>query len=100
MRRNLMDFIMMENTVAQAVRMLQPLIELGNLRHLNEDQLRQIARAISQSDSAKMSKNESGRGPSRPMNLGPSQYNREENRDEKIDAPKTEDSVPWPNEAD
>jgi hypothetical protein len=97
MRRNLMDFILMENTVAQAVRMLQPLIELGNLRHLNEDQLRQIARSLSESDSTKVSKNDSGRGPSRPpINLGPSQYNREE----KIDAPKIEDSVPWPSEAD
>ena len=96
MRRNLMDFIMLENTVAQAVRMLQPLLELGNLRHLNEDQLRQIARSISEGDATKVSKNESGHGPGRPINLGPSQYN----RDEVIDAPKVEDSVPWPTDAE
>jgi hypothetical protein len=96
MRRNLMDFIMMENTVAQAVRMLQPILELGNLRHLNEEQLRQIARSISESESTKVSKNDSGRAPSRPLNLGPSQYNHEE----RSDAPKIEDSVPWPSEAE
>ena len=51
MRRTLMDFILMENTFVRAVRVLQPLLELGNLRHLNEDQLRQIARAMSESQS-------------------------------------------------
>ena len=76
--------------------MLQPLLELGNLRHLNEDQLRQIARSISEGDATKVSKNESGHGPGRPINLGPSQYN----RDEVIDAPKVEDSVPWPTDAE
>ncbi len=97
MRRNLMDFIMMENTVAQAVRMLQPILELGNLRHLNEEQLRQIARSISESGSTKLSKNDSDRAPSRPpLNLGPTQYN----HDERIEIPKNEDSVPWPSEAE
>ena len=95
MRRSLMDFVLMENTVTRAVRMLQPLLELGNLRHLNEDQLRQIARSISDSQSTRLSKNDSGHGPGRPESaLGPSQYN----RDEPLDGPRGEDSVPWPSE--
>lgn len=95
MRRSLIDFVMMENTVTRAVRILQPLLELGNLRHLNEDQLRQIARSISENQSTRLSKNDSDHGPSRPQSaLGPSQYNREE----PLDAPRGEDSVPWPSE--
>lgn len=95
MRRNLMDFVLMENTVAQAVRMLQPILELGNLRHMNEDQLRQIAKSISESESTRLSKNDSGRRPSRSEGtLGPSQYRHEE----PIDSPRGEDSVPWPTE--
>jgi hypothetical protein len=95
MRRSLMDFILMENTIARAVRMLQPILELGNLRHLNEDQLRQIARSISEGQSTRLSKNDSEHGPSRPASsLGPSQYN----HDEPVDSPRGEDSVPWPSE--
>ena len=41
-----MEIVLLENTVARAVRMLQPLLELGNLRHLNDDELRQVARSI------------------------------------------------------
>jgi hypothetical protein len=95
MRRTLMDFILMENTFVRAVRVLQPLLELGNLRHLNEDQLRQIARAMSESESStQISKNETGHGPNRPQPvLGPSQYNHDETLD---DSSRNEDSVPWP----
>lgn len=93
MRRSLMDFVMMENTVTRALHILQPLLELGNLRHLNEDQLRDIARSISENQSTRISKNDSGHGPSRPEPaLGPSQYN----RDEPVEGPRGEDSVPWP----
>jgi hypothetical protein len=95
MRRSLMEFVLMENTVTRAVRMLQPLLELGNLRHLNEDQLRQIARSISENQSTRLSKNDSGRGPSRAASvLGPSRYN----HDESLDPAQNEESVPWPTE--
>jgi myosin heavy subunit len=93
MRRSLMDFVLMENTVTRALHILQPLLELGNLRHLNEDQLRDIARSISENQSTRISKNDSGHGLSRlEPALGPSQYN----RDEPVDGPRGEDSVPWP----
>jgi hypothetical protein len=95
MRRSLTEIVLMENTVSRAVSMLQPLLELGNLRHLNEDQLRQIARSISETQSTRLSKNEAGRGPLRKEpTLGPSHYN----PDDSLDRLQNDDLVPWPTE--
>ena len=46
MRRNLLEISLMETTVSRVSRMMKPLVELGNLRHLSEDELRQAARLI------------------------------------------------------
>jgi hypothetical protein len=99
MRRNLMEIVLMENTVARAVRLLQPLLDLGNLRHLNEDDLRQIARSLSEQNATRLSNKESVRDSSRAgePSLGPSQYNMEQKSEEKkSETPRAEDSVPWP----
>lgn len=46
MHRNLVEISMMENTLSKVSRMMQPLAELGNLRRLGDDELRQAARLI------------------------------------------------------
>ncbi len=46
MRRSLVDVSLMEATFTKVVRMLEPLAELGDLRRLNEEDIRQAARSI------------------------------------------------------
>jgi len=46
MRRELTDLILMQNTIARAVRTLRPLAELGNLQRLGDDEVREAARVI------------------------------------------------------
>ena len=46
MHRNLIEISMMENTMTKVSRMMKPLVELGNLRRLSDDELRQAARLI------------------------------------------------------
>jgi hypothetical protein len=41
-----MEISMMENTLMKVSRMMKPLAELGNLRRLSDDELRQAARLI------------------------------------------------------
>jgi len=45
-RRSLVEFSMLETTVSKAMRMLQPLVELGNLHRLDDQDLRNAARLI------------------------------------------------------
>lgn len=46
MRRNLVEISLMETTLMKVSRMMKPLIELGNLKRLSDDELRQAARMI------------------------------------------------------
>jgi len=46
MRRSLIEIGMMETTVAKAIRTLQPLLELGNVRWMSDDEIRNAARNI------------------------------------------------------
>ncbi|MEK6258439.1 MAG: hypothetical protein AABP62_07435 [Planctomycetota bacterium] len=46
MRRTLLEISLMETTISRVSRMMKPLVELGNLRHLSDDELRQAARLI------------------------------------------------------
>ena len=46
MRRSLIEIGMMETTVSRVARMMKPLVELGNLRRLSDDEMRQAARSI------------------------------------------------------
>jgi hypothetical protein len=90
-RRGLMEFVLMENTIARAIRTLQPLLELGNLRHLDEEQLRHIARSMSAQQSTQIGKNEAERVPA-----SKDSRNASPNRGENSDAPRNGDMVPWP----
>lgn len=45
-RRDLMEIALLESTVGRAVRIIQPLVQLGNIRRLNEDDVREAARTI------------------------------------------------------
>ena len=55
MRRSLMEIGLMESSVARAVRMLQPLLELGNVRRMSDDELRSAARVILHDRNARLS---------------------------------------------
>ena len=46
MRRSLLDISLMETTITRVSQMMKPLVELGNLRHLSDEELRQAARLI------------------------------------------------------
>ena len=88
-----MDFVLMENTLTRSIRVLQPLLELGNLRHMSDEQLRQIARSMSESQATRMSKNEPANAPIRPQSaMGPSQ----DKHDDAIEDGDSENAVPWP----
>jgi hypothetical protein len=95
-RRGLMEFVMMENTVARAVRTLQPLLELGNLRHLDDEQLRQIARSISAQQATRIGKNDAERVPAGKETASGAQPS---NRSENVGVPRTGEVVPWPTES-
>jgi hypothetical protein len=45
-RRQLTDLVLMESTVARASRALAPLVEIGNMRNLGEQEMREAARVI------------------------------------------------------
>ena len=58
MRRNLVEIGLMETTVSRVSRLMKPLVELGNLRRLSDDELRQAARSILEGRTAtRLSKN-------------------------------------------
>jgi len=58
MHRSLMEISLMESTLTKVSRMMKPLVELGNLRRLNEDELRSAARLIlDQRTATRLSKN-------------------------------------------
>ena len=46
MRRSLVEISLMETTFGKVVRMLEPLADLGNLRRLSDDDMRQAVRSI------------------------------------------------------
>ncbi len=46
MRRGLMEIVLLESTVAKALRMLEPLTQLGNLRRLSDADVKQSVRTI------------------------------------------------------
>lgn len=57
-RRGLTELIMMESLVARTVRSLQPLVELTDLRRLDGDQLRSIARSMTLGSEQRMATND------------------------------------------
>jgi hypothetical protein len=93
-RRGLMEFVLMENTVARAVHTLQPLLELGNLRHLDQEQMRQIAKAISAQQATQIGKAEPERVPA-----GKDGATNPRRQNENGDASRSSAGVPWPTES-
>jgi hypothetical protein len=64
MHRNLIEISMMETTLGKVSRMMKPLAELGNLRRMGDDELRNAARLILDGRTAtRVSKNSSGSQP-------------------------------------
>jgi hypothetical protein len=46
LRHDLVEISLMETSVAKVARMMKPLVELGNLRRLSDDEVRHAARSI------------------------------------------------------
>lgn len=46
MRKSLMEIVLLESTVNRVARVLEPLTQLGNLRRLSDDELRDAARSV------------------------------------------------------
>ena len=46
LRHDLVELSLMETSVAKVARMMKPLVEMGNLRRLSNDELRHVARSI------------------------------------------------------
>lgn len=46
MRRDLMEVVLLQSTVVRVVTMLEPLLKLANLRRLDNEELREVARSI------------------------------------------------------
>lgn len=46
MRKSLMEIVLLESTVHRVARVLEPLTQLGNLRRLSDDELREAARSV------------------------------------------------------
>ncbi|GIX03554.1 MAG: hypothetical protein KatS3mg113_0560 [Planctomycetaceae bacterium] len=62
MRRSLIELGMLESTVTRAVRMLEPLLQLGNVSKMTEAELRQAAQRILEQRSLRISQQENGHG--------------------------------------
>jgi hypothetical protein len=70
MQESLTELILLESSVARAVRMIEPLAELTDLRRLNEDEVREAARVILDRRNTRVS--------SRPVDLPPMSESDEE----------------------
>jgi len=68
-------------------------LELGNLRHLDDEQLRQIARSISSQQATKIGKNDAERVPTNKDAAAA------RTRKENVETPRTGEVVPWPTES-
>ncbi|HQX52634.1 MAG TPA: hypothetical protein PLR25_22125, partial [Planctomycetaceae bacterium] len=45
-RRTMMDIAMMESTLGRVAQVIEPLTQIGNLRRLSDDEVREAARVI------------------------------------------------------
>ena len=92
MRRSLIEIGMMETTVSRVSRMMKPLVELGNLRRLSDDEMRQAARSILDGRTAtRVSKNSMESRP-QPINSASA----DSTSDNRSEAPAETGLVPLP----
>lgn len=89
-RRDLMEIALLESTVGRAVRIIQPLVQLGNIRRLDENDVREAARTILDRRSAA-----GARISHRDQRPRAATKNSDLSEDE-----TTESLVPWPLEAE
>ena len=68
-RRELVDIILMESTVAKATKILEPLADLGNLSRLSDAEVREAARVIMDQRDTRMGKRSNQYRPSRTTKL-------------------------------
>ena len=46
MRQNLMEIVMLESTIGRVAKIIEPLVQIGNVRRLSDTELRDAARVI------------------------------------------------------
>jgi hypothetical protein len=56
-RRSLTEIAMLETAVGRAVRVLEPLVNIGNLRRLTDEEVRAAARTVLESRSTRLGQN-------------------------------------------
>jgi hypothetical protein len=54
MRKSLMDIVLMEATVSRVAKIIEPLVELTNLRRMSDDDVREAARTIMESRTSRI----------------------------------------------
>lgn len=55
MRQNLMEIVMLESTIGRVAKIIEPLVQIGNVRRLSEPELRDAARVILEKRSTRIS---------------------------------------------
>ncbi len=56
MRKSLMEIVLLEATVNRVARVIEPLTQIGNLRRLTDDELREAARAVLDSRNSRIAR--------------------------------------------
>lgn len=90
LRRTMMEIAMMETTLGRVAQVVEPLAELGNLRRLNENEIREAARVILDRRAARYSQSEPAAGSQTVVN---------DSLPAAGDSPASETLVPLPPEA-
>jgi hypothetical protein len=57
MRRSLMEIALLETSLGRAVRVLEPLVNIGNLRRLTEEEVRAAARTVLENRTTRLGQN-------------------------------------------
>lgn len=57
MRQNLMEIVMLESTIGRVSRIIEPLVQIGNVRRLSEPELRDAARVILENRNTRITTN-------------------------------------------
>lgn len=97
MRRSMVEVVMLESTVGRVVRVLQPLIQIANLRRLNDGEIREAARVILERRSARGGR-DGGRIAERPQ--VPSSADVDVDADADVETQTDDGLVPLPAETE
>jgi len=95
LRRDLMEIVLMESTISRAMKILEPLVQLSDLRRLSQSEIRDAARTVMESRSSRLSQRQV---PIRriPLNSNEVKLPREESLFKDINSNVTDRLAPLP----